>query len=147
MKKSKLINSVTRPEYLKIRWRWFQLMLDGSLSTVFLYPKKKEKMEKENHEWMKLTWRRTRTNIFKWPVIKCYPWRHEWRWIFSIKFIKNIWKGNNVSAINDTLIGLIYHEKKKRCLRTIQENRITADELRKFVLGTYSPLSWHPFNF
>ena len=29
------------------------------------------------------------------------------------------------------LLGLIYHEKKKKkCLRTIHENRITADELR-----------------
>ena len=28
------------------------------------------------------------------------------------------------------LLGLIYHEKKKRCLRTIYENRTTADELR-----------------
>lgn len=91
--------------------------------------KKKDKRKKENHEWMKLTWRRTRTNIFKWPVIKCYPWRHEWRYIFSIKFIKSIWKGNNFSAINDTL-RLNLPWKKKWCLRTIHENRTTADELR-----------------
>ena len=28
------------------------------------------------------------------------------------------------------LLGLIYQKKKKKCLRTIHENRITADELR-----------------